>query len=859
MANKVKFRPTTGLIALFVVLAVLYGLILAFAYRYLNRSLFHERASTLGLVMEKVADNAETGMESRWRSLHHMADRVAEEGGDLVTATEELKLMMEHWPDETIGLFLVDTKGICHDSEGNTFLWYSESKLESGEDELTIDRGRYDGETDELYLITPFDTPISLEDGVFTHIGLACEMSFIDSYFHSRDYGSNSYAFIVDRYGSCVYREVEDADLVLGGDLFPIASVANYRHGTSYTQLVEELYRGAGGCVNIVLDGESYYLVYEPLRLNGWMAAIAFPENESPDTISGFMETVVYSVIALALFTMLFLTIVLIAGNSSVRKKREAAEAQLLRAVEAERSANDAKTQFLSSMSHDIRTPMNAIVGMTALASKRVDEPDYIKSCLSKITLASNHLLTLINDVLDISKVESGRMSLNPVVFSLAESAANLANIVRQQIIHKGQSFDIRVHNMLYENLFADELRLNQIFINILTNAVKYTPEGGRITVDIKEEAVVENPGAVRVIYIVEDNGVGMSKEFQRNMYDSFARAKNEASGIQGTGLGLAICRKMVLLMGGDIACESELGKGTKFTVTLLLPIAEEVTERLMLPPMHVLLVDDDEIFRETAAGTLAEIGLTADCAADGEKAVAMVVARHEQGRDYPVVIVDWRMPGMSGRETVIAIREKVGDEVPIIVISAYDRADIEEEARAAGANGFISKPFFPSGVYRDMSAILGIDRPDDKREEKQRHGLEGMSILVAEDNDLNWEIAHELLNMYGIKTVRAENGRRCVDMLEDSGDGEYELVLMDIQMPEMNGYEAAEAIRSSAREYLRSLPIIAMTADAFADDIRRCLDVGMNAHIAKPINMNILLELLETSGQGQRHHFKDI
>ncbi len=526
---------------------------------------------------------------------------------------------------------------------------------------------------------------------------------------------------------------------------------------------------------------------------------------------------------------------------------------QLEEAMLRVEEANNAKTQFLSSMSHDIRTPMNAIIGMTTLASKHLEDREYIKNCLNKMTLASNHLLTLINDVLDISKVESGKMSLNPIVFSLADTVSNLVNIVRQQICGKGQKFDVRVHNIKKEYLFADELRLNQIFINILSNAVKYTPEGGCVSMDLREEFISGVSDKVRVIYTVADTGIGMSEEFQKSMYNSFSRANMENYGdVRGTGLGLTISKTMVDLMNGTIECESELNKGTKFTVTLELPIAEKIMDDLILPPMEVLLADDDEVFLESAANTLIQLGISPHCVNNGEDAVRKAVERHAQHNDYPVIIIDWQMPGMNGIETIRHIRAKVGDSVSIIVVSAYEWHDIEAIAKEVGADGFISKPFFPSNVYENMARILGISKDSKSEDSLDTWGpnIAGMNLLIAEDNDINWEIIKEILTMYRITTTRAENGQRCYDILNLSEDGEFDLVLMDIKMPVLDGYEATAAIRDSRREYVKNIPIVAMTADAFSEDIQRCRDVGMNGHIAKPINISNLLAVLDAEYQ---------
>ncbi len=537
--------------------------------------------------------------------------------------------------------------------------------------------------------------------------------------------------------------------------------------------------------------------------------------------------------------------------ESEHMQKKQLEEA-MLRVAEA----NNAKTQFLSSMSHDIRTPMNAIIGMTTLASRHLDDAEYMKNCLNKMALASNHLLTLINDVLDISKVESGKMNLNPIVFSLADAVSNLVNIVRQQISGKCLKFDVRVHNIKEEFLFADELRLNQIFINILSNAVKYTPEGGRISMDLREEFIAGVSDKVRVIYEVSDTGIGMSKEFQANMYDSFCRANPVNYGeVQGTGLGLTISKTMVELMNGTIDCESAVGEGTKFTVTLELPIAEKIMDDLILPPMEVLLVDDDEIFLESAANTLRQMGISPDCVNNGPDAIKKSVDRHAIDNDYPVIIVDWQMPGMNGIETIRQIRAKVGESVSIIVISAYEWHDIEALAKEAGADGFISKPFFPSNVYENMTRILGLKTDIHTEQELDTWGpnIAGMNILVAEDNDINWEIAEEILNLYRVTAVRAENGQKCYEMLNASEEGEFDMVLMDIKMPVWDGYEATIAIRKSGRDYVKNIPVVAMTADAFSEDIQRCKDVGMNGHIAKPLNISALVSVLEAEYQNKK------
>lgn len=523
---------------------------------------------------------------------------------------------------------------------------------------------------------------------------------------------------------------------------------------------------------------------------------------------------------------------------------------QLRRSIEETQNANLAKTKFLSSMSHDIRTPMNAIIGMTEIAAKQIDNPAQVLYCLDKITLSGNHLLTLVNDVLDISQVESGKMTLHPVVFSLPECCANLVNIIKSQIQEKEQMFDVHLHHIKYEYLYADELRMNQIFINILTNAVKYTNPGGKIAVGFEESLQPDDNGNVILTYTVQDTGIGMSSDFMKDMYQTFTRAvDSRIDKIGGSGLGLAITKQMVDLMHGSIACESRPGRGTIFTVTLPLPAAEIITDDFMLPPLHVLLVDYDEISLDAAENTLVSMGVTVDTADNGRTAIEMAEAKHKAGDDYPVMIVSLKMPDMDGIEIAGKIRDKIGDDLSVILVSAYDWVEMEEAAKTAGVNGFINKPMFKSVIYEKLNEFLHFSETKVEAAENSADGLRGCHLLIAEDNDLNWEIIEELLKYNQITAVRADNGQVCVDILKHAKPGTFDAVLMDIQMPIMNGREASAAIRALQDTYTRNIPIIAMTADAFAEDIQACLEAGMNGHVAKPVDMNKLFKELKNAG----------
>ncbi len=507
--------------------------------------------------------------------------------------------------------------------------------------------------------------------------------------------------------------------------------------------------------------------------------------------------------------------------------------------------ANKAKSEFLSNMSHDIRTPMNAIVGMTAIATANIDDRQQLMNCLKKITLSSRHLLGLINDILDMSKIESGKMTLNPDMVSLREAMDSIVTIIQPQIKSKNQVFDVFISNILAENVYCDGVRLNQVLINFLSNAYKFTPEGGEIHVYLSQEESPRGDDFVRVHFRVKDSGMGMTPEFQKKIFESFSREDStRVHKTEGTGLGMTISKYIVDAMEGTIEVHSEVGKGTEFHVILDLEKATVKEEDMVLPSWNMLLVDDDEQLCRETAEKLEELTIHCDWAVDGRTAIRMMEEHHNRQDAYQIVLLDWRMEGMNGIETARELRHKFGDEMPILIISAYDWSDIEEEAREAGISGFISKPLFKSTLYHGLLQYMGSSQKKEEVQKAPSKDFSGVRILLAEDNDINYEIANELLTAIGIEIEWAQNGQICVDMFEKSDKGYYDAILMDIRMPIMSGYEAARKIRSLTRQDA-GLPIIAMTADAFSEDVKKCKECGMNDHTSKPIDMDILTRLL--------------
>ncbi|MBQ6233698.1 MAG: response regulator [Clostridia bacterium] len=627
-----------------------------------------------------------------------------------------------------------------------------------------------------------------------------------------------------------------DGDYIIKGHSFKNSSFFEFYRSyntadpAAMQDIFDKITSSTGSLTMLNSRGEECILAYAPVDMtSGWTFLSFMPMKDLNINTEDWLLIGVVSAGLLILFV--FDVAVMLHFNNKLRAAaREAAE------------ANKAKTDFLSTMSHDIRTPMNAIIGLTTLAQKNPGDTEAVGEHLRKISMASNHLLTLINDILDISKVESGKLNLSPLTFSIVETVENLVNLSQPMIKEKNIDFSFRISKMNVEYFYADQLRLNQIYINILSNAIKYTEPCGHVSVDMREENSPKS-GCVRLTYRVADSGIGMSPEFMATMYQPFSRqTDSRVNSIQGTGLGLAITKQMVDLMGGMIDCQSEQGKGTTFTVTLDLPIADRQREDMMLDPMDVLIVDDDEILLDTAVDALESLGVTAEHAASGLEALGMIAHRHHEGRDYSIVILDWKMPDLDGVETIRRIRTEVGTKTPILLISAYDWSDIEEQAKEAGANGFVSKPLFRSKLYDQINALLGT-KAKSVEPENDYSDLQGLNILIAEDNDINWEIISAMLGMFGITTERAENGRVCVNKISQAPEGSYALIFMDIQMPEMNGLEATRTIRALDNPWASSIPIIAMTADAFSENVTECLNAGMNGHIAKPVDIKLVIK----------------
>ncbi|MDE6016206.1 MAG: response regulator [Acetatifactor sp.] len=520
--------------------------------------------------------------------------------------------------------------------------------------------------------------------------------------------------------------------------------------------------------------------------------------------------------------------------------------------------ASKAKSVFLSNMSHDIRTPMNAIVGFTNLAISHIDRKEQVEEYLKKIMSSGNHLLSLINDILDMSHIESGKIHLDEKPCSLPDILHGLRNILQADIHKKQLELHMDTVDVLDETIYCDKLRLNQVLLNLLSNSVKYTPAGGVVSMRITEKAGAPT-GYASYEFSIKDTGMGMSQEFLEHIFEPFEREQTATiSGIQGTGLGMAITKNIVDMMNGTISVKSEQGVGTEFTVLFTFRLDAEEKEAQEIPELkdcRALVVDDDFNTCDSVSYMLGQLGMRAEWTLSGKEAVLRTHQAVMRSDDYSVYIVDWLLPDMNGVEVTRRIRKETGQNVPVIVLTAYDWSDIEEEAKEAGVTAFCSKPLFLSELRNCLQSVLKADEASEEKVVQQTKESRKGHILLAEDIDLNQEIATAILGDAGFTTEVAGNGQIAVDMVKNSEPGYYELVLMDVQMPVMNGYEATAAIRSLENEKLASIPIIAMTANAFEEDKQEALKCGMNGHIAKPIDIPKLLETLDSIFNGEQRN----
>ena len=625
---------------------------------------------------------------------------------------------------------------------------------------------------------------------------------------------------------------------------------ADFTEGTSLEGLKRNLKQGKSGIIAYYLEDILHYTYYAPVEGTDWFIKTTIHYelvSEKVDVVRStlFRNSMIQIVLVMMVLFAAFMVYL------SIRRRNEKLQLATMKAQESSR----AKSAFLSNMSHDIRTPMNAIIGFTTLAMKCGDNVEKIQAYLEKILASSNHLLTLINDVLEMSRIESGKIYLEETECNLSEILHDLNTIIIGQIEEKQQELMMDAVNVVNEDVYCDRLRLNQVLLNLLSNAIKFTPSGGKISVFIEQKDGAPEGYGTFVIR-VKDTGIGMTKEFAEKVFKPFERERTSTvSGIQGTGLGMAITKSIIDMMEGTIDVVTAPGQGTEYIIQMNLRLQEKQRELepiAELTGVRALVVDDDFDTCDATTRMLKKLGIQSEWTMSGKEAILRTKQSQSMSDDFGVFLIDWRLPDLRGSELAKQIRSIVGREVPILVMTAYDWADIEEEAREAGVTAFCSKPVFMSDLQAALSRAIGKQVVvAEEIEDQKGFDFSGKKILLVEDNELNREIAVEILTEAGIEIEEAENGAIALEKVRKAAPGTYDLVLMDIQMPVMDGYEACRRIRALEDEERSAIVIVAMTANAFEEDKMAAIEAGMNGHIAKPLDVEVLFETLEEIFQG--------
>ena len=679
------------------------------------------------------------------------------------------------------------------------------------------------------------------------------------------------------------------SDTILGGlaaedNLIDAMKIAEFEEGYSYDKFLEDFTNGVSSEVSFTYNGIKETLSYVGVNNTDWNLTYLIRESVISEKISPVSKGIINRSIIQSIATVAAMLAIFSFIISETRKnaklviERETAEAEvrgkqeeleqnkilqkqleqqsetLSDALNTAQEANKAKTTFLSNMSHEIRTPMNAIIGLDNIALNDPETPEKTKGYLIKIGESADHLLTLIDDILDMSRIESGRMVLKQEEFSFLKLIEAINTLFSTQCQEKGLDYQCHINSEISDYYIGDSTKLRQILINIIGNAVKFTPEGGKVELDIERKAQYDNKSTI--CFTIKDNGIGMSKEYLPHIFDTFSQEDSSNTSKYGSsGLGMAITKNIVEMMNGDIEVESEKGKGTTFYVTITLNDVEKAAEENNIEEIRpdqltTLVVDDDPIACEHAKIVLGKSGIRCDTALSGKEAIKMVSLHHARRKPYDLILVDWQMPELDGVETARRIREIIGKESAIIILTAYRWDDVYEEAIGAGVDSFISKPLFASSVIEEYQSACRRKKEEGKTE-KKKADLSGKKILLAEDVQINAEIMMMLLKTRNMEVDLAENGKIAVEMFEKQPEGHYDAILMDVRMPEMDGLEATQKIRSMERKDARDIPIIALTANAFDEDVQRSMQAGLNAHLSKPVQPEVLFETLESLIEG--------
>ncbi|MDY5021099.1 MAG: response regulator [Blautia sp.] len=826
---------------------------------YLDELIYQERLNQMIEVTEELYSSMDMLMQNEWETAQLIKDSIISEHigtvGQLTGFLKKLQDIFEAGTNKLMPI-AIDGNGRYYSASGKKGVIYNIEELVDCEERMSSVINIFGTNSTEILFIYKLDEPVLLEDTAICYCGYIKDLSDIIDCYHTDAFSGQSTAYVMNRTGTKLYStdSEQNNQVFVGRNIFSILEDMTYAHGNSYESLINELEESGNSIANASQEGTEYYLCLHHMADTDWVLLLAIPAQyvatNTQILVGSVVKTLVFAGIILAVIFIIILVILLRMrqqeqlyrkeqeNNAKLEVSRRLAEESKHAAEEAFKvaeAANNSKSSFLSNMSHDIRTPMNAIVGFSDLLERDADDPKKVREYTRKIKLSGQHLLGLINDVLDMSKIESGNTTLNLSDEKIADIIDEVETIIRPQMQEKGHTFDVVTHDIQHENIVVDKLRLNQILLNLLSNACKYTPDGGHVILSVTE-LPQRRPQFVNLHFSVQDNGYGMTEEYAEIIFDTFTREENSVTNkVQGTGLGMAITKSLVKLMGGRISLQTEKGKGSVFHVNLELHISDAADNKYFWEQNNIskiLVVDDSEKECKDIVLSMERCGVQVRCALSGEDAVKIAA----KDKDFDVVIIEWYMKGMSGKQTATELRKLIKKESLFILLSSYNLNDTLTKTDEIPADGLLPKPFFVSKLRTTLDGLLnGHEKTGDIEE---INVLNGLHFLAAEDNELNAEILKEILKNAGATVDIYENGKLVVDAFEKSSPGRYAAVFMDVQMPVMNGLEATKAIRSSIHPLSVTIPIIAMTANAFSEDIHNCLEAGMNAHVSKPIDI---------------------
>ncbi len=720
----------------------------------------------------------------------------------------------------------------CMDTEAHYVFWIEDNEDSAGA---------------QLYFGAE-TAPFTVEEETYWYITAEMDIDILQENLKVESYDGEGYSNIIDAEGNYIVNNSYSYaaqnmnnffDKLLLGTLRDDWTIEKIQGNMAAQEKFSMMYTN--------MDGEDQLLIFMPMEKENWYFIMAIPDS----IIQGQVRDIIMLYL---IFWLLSFAVMTAATVIVIREERRMAgterkhQKELSEALELANQGSRAKTTFLNNMSHDIRTPMNAIMGYTSLAITHIDKGEQVKDYLEKIYQSSAHLLSLINDVLDMSRIESGKLEIEEKPESLSDILHTLRDMMQADIRSKQLDFYIDIMGVTDEDIYCDKLRLNQVLINIVSNAIKYNRPGGSISISVVQKGAPKDGYGI-YDFCIKDTGIGIGEEYLHEIFEPFTRERNSTiSGIQGTGLGMAITKNIVDAMGGTIKVSSKEGKGSRFIVTLKFRLQKEHKEIAViekLQGLRGLVVDDDVNACQSVSHMLRQIGMLSEWTRFGKEAVIRTKEALNLGDPFYVYIIDWLMPDMNGVETARQIRKEVGENAPIIILTAYDWADIEQEARAAGVTDFVSKPLFLSDLRSMLSRICAEETQTEIQEDAPLN-FHGTRILLVEDNLWNQEVAQEILTNFGLTVETVNNGQEAVTAVETADAGWYAMVFMDVQMPVMNGYDAAKAIRTLTNPEKARIPIVAMTADAFEQDRQKALQAGMNDHISKPLDMEALVKVLK-------------